>query len=269
VDGWVAQAGRHGLNSELIVVAWNPTALRWPDETSRCRVRVIEVPRETPPAIAKNAGIRRARGEFILATDIGIVFSDELMEFLASRRLDPGRLYRIDRYDVEGDVPVGLHAREGSFPLTPDGLRRNAADDITSADSGLNFGPGWFPAGKYPAAGETFRWIHNDAEILARVPDGGGILLLEVEPGPGLALAPQPIQVIDDRGSQVGEWNIEGRTTLALAVPSAAGGTLRTFHLHVPGGGAPVLDDARILNLAVFRCDWPSRIHRGPSRRPR
>jgi hypothetical protein len=280
VDAWINQARRHHLSSELIVVEWNPpedreklaNALRGPANLAPCQVRIIEVPREICPAIAKNAGIRRARGQFILATDLGIVFSDELMEFLALRRLEPERMYRIDRHDVESDVPAGatldehleycrthstgLRAREGSFALTPEGLRRNASDDITSAHSGLHFGEGWFPAEKYTVTAETFRWIHNDAEILARVPEGRGILLLEVEPGPGLGPLPQPLRVVDDQGSQVAEWSIAGRTTMALAVPPSASGSLRTFRLRLPGGGSPVLNDDRILNLAVFRCDW-------------
>src|SRR5204863_10128439 len=112
--------------SELILVEWNPpagkpglvTALRWPSNTGPCQVRIIQVPPELHrryrhaealplyQMIAKNVGIRRARGEFILATNIDIVFSDELMRFLASRELQKGRLYRIDRHDVARDVPV-------------------------------------------------------------------------------------------------------------------------------------------------------------------
>jgi len=37
--------------------------------------------------IAKNAGIRRARGEYVLATNIDILFSSELACFFAARRL--------------------------------------------------------------------------------------------------------------------------------------------------------------------------------------
>ena len=82
--------------------------------------------------IAKNAGIRRARGQFVLATNIDILFSNELAEYLAARRLERGRMYRIDRHDVMSEVPVdvpvegqlawcGTHLirinrREGSFP---------------------------------------------------------------------------------------------------------------------------------------------------------
>src|ERR1035441_10312403 len=100
VDAWINQAKRHNLSSELIVVEWNPPAgrdrlaqaLRWPGDTGPCEVRIIEVPPEVHARyrqaaalplyqmIAKNVGIRRARGEFILATDIDILVSDQLVQ---------------------------------------------------------------------------------------------------------------------------------------------------------------------------------------------
>jgi hypothetical protein len=120
IDAWINQAKRHRLSSELILVEWNPprererlaAALRWPPDTGPCQVRIIQVPPEVHARyrhaaalplyqmIAKNVGIRRARGEFILATNIDIVFSDELMMFLSERRLEKSRMYRIDRTDV-------------------------------------------------------------------------------------------------------------------------------------------------------------------------
>jgi hypothetical protein len=42
--------------------------------------------------IAKNVGIRRARGRFILVTNIDILFSDELVSFLAKGLLDRRQL---------------------------------------------------------------------------------------------------------------------------------------------------------------------------------
>ena len=118
-------------------------------------------------------------------------------------------MYCVDRYDVDTGIPAGattdavlgychshlsrVWAREGVFPLTSAGLRRNAPDDIASLDSGLSFGSGWFPPERYPISDETFRWIDNDAEVLARVPEGGGILILEAEPGPGLGPLPQTV----------------------------------------------------------------------------
>ncbi|MBZ5609134.1 MAG: hypothetical protein LAP38_12805 [Acidobacteriia bacterium] len=293
-DAWINQCKRHGLNSELIIVEWNPPAdrepllkaLRWPADTSPCQVRIVEVPRQLHARyrhaaalplyqmIAKNVGIRRARGEFILATNIDIVFSDELMQFLASHRLEKGRMYRIDRHDAATDVPINgtldeqlaycrghlirRCAREGTFSLTPDGIRQNPPDDITSAGSGLSFGDGWYQTQDYPS-GERYRWIHNDAEIVARVPEGGAILLIEVEPGPGLGPLPQTLQVFDEHDSKVAEWTIGGRTTVALAVPAPPAGGAQSFRLRTPGGGSAVMIEQRILNLAVFRCDWVPR----------
>ena len=128
VDGLLQQARRHDLNAELILVEWNPPAdrprlvqaLAWPQEPGPCIVRIIEVPPELHrrfkysdklplfQMIAKNVGIRRARGAFVLATNVDLLFSDELTHFLASGQLDPDCMYRVDRYDVRTDVPVGV-----------------------------------------------------------------------------------------------------------------------------------------------------------------
>ncbi len=54
--------------------------------------------------IAKNVGIRRARGDFILATNIDIIFSDELMRFIARQKLNPKKFYRVDRYDINSGL---------------------------------------------------------------------------------------------------------------------------------------------------------------------
>src|SRR3972149_2074020 len=104
VSGLLEQAKVHELDSELIIVEWNPPdevpklreALAWPRETEPCSVRIVEVPQELHrryknadrlplhQMIAKNVGIRRARGRFVLATTADLLFSDELVEFLAS-----------------------------------------------------------------------------------------------------------------------------------------------------------------------------------------
>ena len=125
VSGLLSQCERHDLNAELILVEWNPPpdrprlaeALSWPARPGPCCVRIIEVPPEVHQRfkhadnlplfqmIAKNAGIRRAQGRFVLATNIDILFSDELVRFWVSGRLEPGRLYRINRHDVTGNIP--------------------------------------------------------------------------------------------------------------------------------------------------------------------
>lgn len=52
--------------------------------------------------IAKNVGIRRARGAFVLTTNTDIYLGRAVCEFLAARRLEPGVLYRAARHDLKG-----------------------------------------------------------------------------------------------------------------------------------------------------------------------
>jgi hypothetical protein len=128
VDGLAAQAERHRLDAELILVEWNPPpdrvrldeALAWPRAQGRLCVRIVEVPPDLHARfaysdrlplfqmIAKNAGIRRARGGFVLATNVDLLFSDGIVEALAVRSLEKGYLYRVDRHDVESGLPDGL-----------------------------------------------------------------------------------------------------------------------------------------------------------------
>jgi len=126
------QCRRHRLDAELVIVEWNPPedqpslshALKWPKPNPSCRVRIVQVP---PPIhhrfkhsnrlplfqmIAKNVGIRRARAPFILATNIDILFSEELIAYLARRPLDPRYMYRVDRCDVPAELPEGLPVPE-------------------------------------------------------------------------------------------------------------------------------------------------------------
>jgi len=125
VDSLIDQCKRNNLQSEIVLVEWNPPsdrprlseALVWPTDPTPCDVRIIEVPAEIHRCynhsdklplfqmIAKNVGIQRAQGQFILATNIDILFSDELIEFLAEKLLKKGKMYRVDRYDVPSTVP--------------------------------------------------------------------------------------------------------------------------------------------------------------------
>lgn len=126
INGILLQAERHHLRSELILVEWNPPpdtpllkdVFPWPKYSSFCSVRGIVVSASIHArydfsdkipihmTAAFNAGIRRARGEFILSTTPDILFSDELIEFLASEELDKGAMYGIDRPDVKKEVTL-------------------------------------------------------------------------------------------------------------------------------------------------------------------
>jgi hypothetical protein len=119
------------LDAELLIVEWNPPpgprlrdAICWPRGRSFGKVRIIEAPlhvhRRFPNSermplfewIAKNAGIRRAKGEWVLATNVDIVFSSPLMETIARQPLSPGCFYRARRHHLKTALPAEAGCRE-------------------------------------------------------------------------------------------------------------------------------------------------------------
>lgn len=132
INCFARQCEKHRLPAELILVDWNPVegrpglagVLRLPAGSSWCTARVITVPPELHARvkyadrlpffqmIAKNVGIRRARGRFVLATNIDIIFSDELMAFIGRQQLDPKKQYRVDRYDIQAGLSEHLSLDE-------------------------------------------------------------------------------------------------------------------------------------------------------------
>jgi len=54
--------------------------------------------------IAKNVGVRRAHGYFILCTNVDIFFSNELMKEISMKKLKKNLLYRAYRYDTQRGV---------------------------------------------------------------------------------------------------------------------------------------------------------------------
>lgn len=124
VTGFVEQCKRHDLNAELILVEWNPPddrpplaeVLEFTSDTGPCDIRIIRVPKEVHmqykhaenlplfQMIAKNVGIKRAKGKFVLATNIDILFSDEVICYMRDH-LKQGFLYRADRLDVPNELP--------------------------------------------------------------------------------------------------------------------------------------------------------------------
>jgi hypothetical protein len=53
--------------------------------------------------IAKNVGIRRASGKFILATNIDVIINQKLYEFISQKKLKEKTIYRCDRHCIEYD----------------------------------------------------------------------------------------------------------------------------------------------------------------------
>jgi hypothetical protein len=289
VNALLAECDRHELPAELIVVEWNPPcdrpplaeALRWPPERRYCDVRIIQVPPELHrrfahwralplyQMIAKNVGIRRACGEFILATNIDILFSGELMRFLAERRLERGKMYRVDRFDVMSDVPADasvdeqlayceshllrLNAREGVVGLEPDGQRALEPNDVLRPESGLRLGRGWFP--RELAGQEPFRWVDTNAELVIQ-PSGDPerVLAMDVEPGPGMNLEPFVLQLQDPGGTCVSSTRVTRRGVVTLAVPPSSADPLR-LQLHAVGSGTTNPAYPRPLKFRVWGCE--------------
>ncbi len=124
VNNLIDQAKQYNLRAELIIVDWNPPsdkpllkdAVFLPDDLGPSIVRFITVPSSIHKTYrcsdkikiitvaALNVGIRRAEGEFIWTTNSDLLFSDELMRFLSSEKLEKGRFYRAFRYSVREDV---------------------------------------------------------------------------------------------------------------------------------------------------------------------
>ncbi|HXC61429.1 MAG TPA: hypothetical protein VNV63_02025 [Nitrospiria bacterium] len=125
--GLLEQSRRYRFPIEVVFVEWNPPAdrprlhevLPKPAEDDCLLLRYISVPNEIhrryrrAPDIdlfqmtAKNVGIRRARGAFILCTNIDLLFSDALFCALAERSFKPDTYYRANRCDV----PDGIDPR--------------------------------------------------------------------------------------------------------------------------------------------------------------
>ena len=118
------QLEEYRIESEFILVEWNApgnrsslrNAISWPQNLNYTTIRIISVPPEIHhqvdysevlninAALALNCGIRRARGQWVLPGNIDLLYSNELMQFVAKRRLQRNKRYRIDRTDVNGNV---------------------------------------------------------------------------------------------------------------------------------------------------------------------
>ena len=128
----------HGITHELVFVEWAP-----PRERPLLIDRIFdEVPELSPDCCAwyvvnplyhqamslnqrleylefpaKNVGIRRARGEFILTSNCDVFFGRHIIDVLARRSLEPRVLYRAPRHDI--NLPVESRAIDWSVLEDP------------------------------------------------------------------------------------------------------------------------------------------------------
>ena len=262
------QCRRTGLDAEVIVVEWNPPAdrpriaslLRLP-ECAACTYRFIEVPSDVHRTlrnadvlpmyqmIAKNVGVRRARGRFVLVTNIDIVFSTELVAYIALRQLDPTCLYRVDRHDVQSDVRADaplddqlrycvahhlrLHTRWGSYPVESSGRRAALAEDIVDGRS-VRLGSGWHVR-EARRPGHWFRWASQKSELIADPAAAGiskpSVLEIDLESNPHHDGSWADVSAVEDQ-RLLGRTRVTGATRLELPIDPASPGS-RRIELHV------------------------------------
>lgn len=124
IDTLRLQCAKHELSSEIIIVEWNPPrenlglseVVKISESIPNVLTKIIRVPPEIHNRFnnaekmklfeyaGKNVGIRRATGKYILATNPDIIFSDELVHFLATDGLSDQNYYRSVRYDIKSQA---------------------------------------------------------------------------------------------------------------------------------------------------------------------
>ncbi len=180
IDAFAEQCHRFKLNAELIIVEWNPPTdkprlaqvLNWGTAANNhhCRTRIIEVPNhlhrqfkyadQLPlyQMIAKNVGIRRAQGDYILATNIDILFSDELIAHLAKQPLRYNSQYRVDRWDIEPAPSPSDSIPDRLAWCRKNVIRRHTKYDSVDLRNGDTYSVAWHPTWRV----RLLEWLQNN-----------------------------------------------------------------------------------------------------------
>lgn len=163
VSSLANQAERFRIRTELVLVEWNPApdvpvlaeALDWPEQSDWFEARIIQVPQEVHAElahsdrlplfqmIAKNVGIVRSRGRYVLATNVDVILSDELMGAVATK-LAPGVVFRADRHDVRSQIAPGAPIEEILEECAANVIRRcrlEGTDDLLTGEHFPIYGP--------------------------------------------------------------------------------------------------------------------------------
>ena len=144
------------IHIEIVIVNYNPVkempslidSIPWPKQSEKFVIRFLNVPhelhnfyqkpetRKTVPLfefIAKNIGIRRARGEYILSTNADILFDPGILLRFGLGKLEKNRYYRANRadfynnvnFDFENPLKTLLEIRKNVFKIFLKGYEYN------------------------------------------------------------------------------------------------------------------------------------------------
>jgi len=108
---------------------------------------------------AKNIGIRRSKGEFILCTNSDIIFSPEVCKALSSK-LDRNRMYRAVRIDIPCDYLNVSFPILGKYKLSINKGLTNACGDFLLLHRDI-----WFEVTGYCEEFPEQR-LHKDSQII-------------------------------------------------------------------------------------------------------
>jgi len=122
VSSVVKGSEKTGLDAEIVIVNWNDiheeTAFKnllGLSGSEKTPVKLVTVTPEMHSSFpnsklipffsakARNTGIRRADGDFILSSNPGIIFPLSVLSILAEKKLEKNKLYRAERKDVLWD----------------------------------------------------------------------------------------------------------------------------------------------------------------------
>lgn len=216
----------HGIPYEVVLVEWDPVPGRprlaelLPRELTGVDpglVRRIVVAPEYQPAltqnarvpyleyIAKNVGVRRAAGAFVLTTNVDIMLGREVVSVLAARQLAPRTIYRAPRYDIK----LGID----QTGLDWDALERSGNQDRRPAlrPPLFNGGTGDFLL----ADRETYHWLRGFNEVYRAARPGVDLNFLVKAYSAGVAIV--------DIGGPVYHINHVGSLRLSKPQAGAAG----------------------------------------------
>jgi hypothetical protein len=269
VDSFDQQCCLNRIDAELIVVEWNPppdkprvaSLLRLPPPRF-CAYRFIEVPAEVHDRlqyadvlplfqmIAKNVGIRRARGRFVLATNIDIILSNELMALIGARQLHSGYLYRVDRHDIEANAPADapldslmeycqrhqlrVHSRWGSYSTDSTGHQVPPAGDVVDGLT-VRLGRGWHVLNGDDVTGR-YRWGSDVVELFADVEaanlGGPAVLDIEIVSNPYDPLSWVELVVVEGE-RRLTRARVAGQVHLAVSLDGPGSGHEHRIELRV------------------------------------
>ena len=114
IDRWSYSVKKYNLKCELIIVDWNSEIslkkkIKFPKLNNNQNIRIITIPNsihkkfsnsqkiKLHQMIAKNVGAIRALGEYLVLTNIDIIFSEKLLAKLKERK-DNVELLQFNKY---------------------------------------------------------------------------------------------------------------------------------------------------------------------------